>query len=183
MSPRVKGNVVRAWARCAERCGSLSRVRDRLSKETLAVLENPPLPASWTPSVPIDELFAAVYTLEGHSAALQLARMASRELEPTYTTMLSGLLRLLGTSPASLFRRLDSMVKQAMEGVDYRWIQTADCAGTLEVHYPVGSRVSACSFVSMIPTLEIIFRLCRVKGTISDPIVTSESSALFRLSW
>jgi len=181
--PRIKGNILRVWARAVEKAGILPRVESRLSDETLALLKNPPLAGSWTEAAPLSELFLAVHDICGRDTALKLARSTTKEIAPFYMSMLGSLLRLFGTSPASLFQRLHELVKQTMDGLEYRWVATGERSGTMEVIYPPGSTVNQAQFLSIIPTMEVMFDLCKVQGAISDPKPTSDRSAKFTLSW
>jgi len=181
--PRIKGNIIRVWASAIEKAGLMPRIQSRLSKETLEVLRKPPLAGSWTAVTPLAELFLAVHDVCGRDAALKFARQTTRDIAPFYTGMIGALLRLFGTSPASLFSRLNELIKQTMDGLEYRWQSTGDRSGTIEIFYPAGSMVQSAQFLNFIPTIEMMFELCKVKGTVSDPTATSDRSAKFTVGW
>lgn len=182
-TPRVKGNVVRAWVKIAERHGLLAQVRSKLSPSTLAVFQNPPLSGSWIDSRPLTEFFLAVYDTAGRAAALKLSRESTDEVAPFYSGMLGGLLRIFGATPQSLFSRLNDFSKQTMEGVEYRWTKTGETSGTIEVVYPPGYTMTQPQYLTIVPSFEFMFRLCKARGKVSEPVLLSDHSARFEVSW
>ena len=179
----VKGSVVRAWARCAARQGILPEVEKKLSPATLAALRDPPLAGSWVSAEPLTQLFLAVYDTLGRAAAIKLSREAAEEVTPVYAGMLGGLLRLLGTSPASLFGRMNDYSKQAMKGAEFIWTATSERSGVMDVRYGPDVKMTPPQFLTVMPSFESVFTLCKVKGTVSEPDVLAPNHARFKLFW
>jgi hypothetical protein len=180
---RVKGNIVRGWSRVLERQALLEKLRSRLKPSTVTFFADPPLAASWVDSSPLTELFLALYETSGRAAALKFARDTTDEVSPFYIGVLSGVLRLFGTSPASLFARLNDFSKLTMEGVAYRWKSTSERSGFIEVVYPADYKMTAPQYLSVVPSFEIMFTICKIKGTIGDPELLNDHSARFEARW
>ncbi len=49
------------------------------------------------------------------------SRESLKEMMPLLAPMVTGVLRLIGTSPSTVFKRMNDLVKSNIRGVDYRW--------------------------------------------------------------
>src|SRR5262245_19293469 len=100
---RVKGNTFRAYVKYVAENGMLDDVSRQLSPESVALLHTLPLPGSWVDGVALDEIVEAVYELKGGTAVIQMTRaVIDREMLPFFIPALRAIMRVLGTSPATL---------------------------------------------------------------------------------
>lgn len=180
--PRVKGSIVRAWIRAVEKLQLVDTLRPHLSPPTLAVLTTPPLVATWSDQSALNELFLVTHEVCGRAMAMQLARLSTQEIFPTYASLFSGLIKLFGVSPATFFVRLNEWSKQLFEGATIQYTSISDRTGTLEFAYD-RKFASPLQFLTLIPAMESIFQLCRVNGTVSEPEVLSLARARFHVRW
>ena len=97
--------------------------------------------------------------------------------------MVRNILRMIGASPATIYRRWDDLVKTVMRDVHWEWRATADNAGVFVLTYPHGSNVPMRAFCSTVAGLEYGLVLAGKSGVVSDPVRVDHNSAEFEIRW
>jgi hypothetical protein len=184
VSFEVKAATLRAHVKWLLREGKLEAVMARVPPEVAELARDPPLASTWIDYQRIEPIMVALAEIEGTQAVL---RMSRDELKAELTTplrhMISGVLRLFGTSPATVYGRLNDMVKTSARGMDFQFEPQFDRAGVMTVRYDVEREIPFCMFVSCVASLEKVLELCGVHGRVGDPERVNHSTARFRINW
>ncbi|MBL8917774.1 MAG: hypothetical protein JNJ54_02860 [Myxococcaceae bacterium] len=132
MSATNLGGLVKALA--AE--GLFDQLTAKLSPGTLAVLQNPH-GRRWHPGTIALETWGAIIDVAGGPKfeALNL-RITRDSFGPIVRPMLKVVLALGGSSPATLFSRLDDTIKVATKGLRATWTPAGKNGGTVVFEYP-----------------------------------------------
>jgi hypothetical protein len=148
------------------------------------VVRNPPLPGTWIDAWPLFEMVEVIYALEGREGVLQMQRELLRlDVVPLLLPMLSGILRLFGTSPATLYKRFGDVIKTTMEGIRFQYTATSERSGTMEIEYDTDRTIPECAFLTVVAAMETVQRLCGVPGSVSDPEIRGPRRATYQLAW
>jgi hypothetical protein len=181
---RTKGLIFRAHVKWLQQEGKLETIRARLSPATARMLHDPPLASSWMESAALDEIVEQIEVLDGLEGVRRVAMMTLRDqINPMMEPMVRGIMRVIGGSPSTIYRRLGDLVRTVMRDVEYTWTPTGAKSGTLNVRYPRGHNVPMRTFISAIAGLEKALVLCGTKGTVADPVRRSTNSADFNIDW
>jgi hypothetical protein len=184
VSLEVKAATLRAHLKWLEKENRLEAVLARVPPAVATLARNPPLNSTWIDSLKIEPLMIALQELDGTQAVLRMSRdELHAELIAPLRGMISGVLRLFGTSPATVYARLNDMVKTSVRGMDFKFEHTFDRAGIMIVRYDVDREIPHCMFVSCTASLEKVLDLCSVRGRVSDPERVDHATARFRISW
>jgi hypothetical protein len=181
---RVKASILRAHIKWLQSEGRLEAVRAKVSEPTAKVMDDPPLASSWMESAPLDEIVEQIEVLDGLAGvrrvtAMTLHEQVHRVVEP----MIRGIMRIIGTSPHTLYKRLNELLKTVILDVEYQWTPTGDNAGTLSVRYLRGQNVPMRTFICGIAGFEKVLNMCGAAGTVSDPVRRGHNLADFHIEW
>src|SRR5205807_3716495 len=135
-SYRVKGSTLRKEIEYLSDTGRLPTILALLSPEARALVTNPPLASAWIDGALVDEVLAALYNSEGPQAILSMQRQLI--FGPIMALLLpvsTGLVRVLGASPAALYSRFAEMTKRNVEGVDYKYTSLSHRSGKMLVRF------------------------------------------------
>lgn len=181
---QVKASVFRAYIKWIEREGKLAVILPRLTPDTAKLVKTPPLASTWMRSAPLDELVEQIELFGGIEAVKRAGTDTLRdEMGPVLAPMVKNILRLIGASPATLYRHWDDLVKTAMRDVEWSWRATSDNSGMLAMRYPNGRNVALRTFCSTIAGLEHGLVLCGRRGVVGNPIRTDHNAAEFEIRW
>jgi hypothetical protein len=123
----------------------------------------------------------------GDDSLEELAAMTvRRSVGPLLRTAVEGTLRLFGTSPLSLFSRLDKLTGSTVRGIAFSWEAVGPRSGITTVTYPDSRDVPISTFVAMRAGFINVFELCGSTGTVrftervdSPP----RNTARFAITW
>jgi hypothetical protein len=184
MSFEVKGASLRAHIKWLAREKRLDAVLERVPPPVAELARNLPLASTWIDAQLIEPIMQALQELDGTQAVLRMSREELRaDLIAPLRGMISGILRLFGTSPASVYPRMNDMVKTSVRGMDFHFERQFDRAGVMEVRYDVEREIPFCMFVSCTAALEMVLELCGVVGRVGDAERVDRRTARFRISW
>ena len=180
----VKGSSVRAYLTELQETKKLEALTARVSPEAAALVRDPPMPSSWVDAHRMGELVEAYSGLAGHEAALELGRaVVGKHMLPFFLPMLTGIMRVIGVSPASLFARFGTIVQTSVRGVDYRYQALSDTSGRMETGYDTNRSLTWAVFAQNVAGLEAIFRVCGAKGSVGAIEIVNPQTARYPLSW
>jgi hypothetical protein len=181
---RTKGSIFRAHLKWLQQEGKLETVRLKVSSPTQRMMDDPPLASSWIDSPPLDEIMEQIEVLDGLEGVRRVSMMTLRDqISGFMVPMVRGIMRVIGTSPATLYKRMGDLVRTVMQDVEYQWTPTGGNAGTLNVKYPRGHNVPMRTFVAAVPGFENTLELCGATGTVSEPVRRGTNSADFHIKW
>jgi hypothetical protein len=179
----VKALTFRAYLAQIDKLGALEAVKARVPPETLHAMEEPPLPTVWMDPLRFEEMMCALEAVRGLHAVRTVSRAAlDAATVPNLRPILSGLLRMFGTSPATLLTRMSDFSKPVSLGPEYEWIAEGPQGGRLIVTFP--RRVPRVTCVSFESGCALILDLCRVKGCVSPTEMSGDGTrATIRVTW
>lgn len=185
---QVKGFMVRSIVTVLLRHGLRDQVVARVGPRAAALIEDPPLATEWLDVVPHNEILQALFELLGSEKLRALNREAVElGVSPLVKGAAMSVLRVFGTSPATLLARFDRVSGTTARGILYRWTPAGENGGSLEIAYPGLQNVPLGPLVATAGALSIIFELCGVReGTIGDPewvSSTVRNRARYPVSW
>lgn len=116
--------------------GLIEKVKAEVRPETLAALENP-MSARWHPGALAVDVWNAVIKVDGPQQyeALNL-KLTSESFGPVVRPLIKVALALGGSSPATIFSRLNDAIKVATRGVTVSWAPSGPTAGQVTFEYP-----------------------------------------------
>jgi hypothetical protein len=166
----VKGSIVRSLVAAIAAHGQRDAVAARVSPAARALLTDPPLPTMWIDGRLSLELYQAVYDAAGAEQLRRISREAiERGVVPLLRSIIERVLAIFGTSPATLLSRLDRAAAGTTRGLVYRYEAIDDTSGRFEIEFPSLTDVPFGAFVATGGALELVFELCGVRGTFSEP--------------
>jgi hypothetical protein len=180
---RLKASSFRSYVGIVERQGRRDAVLALVPPDTGELMKSPPLPGSWMDLRHILDVIQAVETVGGMTAVLDLARQGTEDARRAYMVIVDGVLRLFGTSPATLFKRMNTLVASFIEGIDYRYTATGERSGVMEVEYRCGFEIPMCVFVGSISVFQTLIHSCGCEGVIGQPERLSATTARFQIRW
>jgi hypothetical protein len=163
--------------------GKRDAVMALVPPETAALIASPPLAGSWMDLGHIFQIVFAMEKLGGLAAVRDLAKKGTDDARKPYMSIVESVLKLFGTSPATLFKRMNSLVSSFIEGVEYNYTPKTDRSGFMEAHYHADYEIPMCVFVSLIPTFQILLDACGAKGSVGTPERTGPTKGRFLISW
>jgi hypothetical protein len=182
-SARLKASTLRSYIQVLVNNGWLEEAIARVPSDTRAVLVDPPLASTWVDFVHIVHVTQAVEAIAGMVGVREFARRAFDDAKKPHHRLLEGLVRLFGTSPATVFKRLNELVKSTVENLRYCYTPTSTRSGVLETEYLVDYEIPTCVFVGQIPALQGILDACGVEGIIGNPERLGPNKVNYRIQW
>lgn len=137
MEPYLASSVhIAGFVSAAKRLNVLEKALPLLAAPTRHVLEHP-FDQKWVPAQVIQDLTARVADAYGPETLDELNFMMTKDsLGKLVLPMLKVALAITGSSPATVFSRLNDSVKVAMQGVTTKWVAEGANAGRVTVRYP-----------------------------------------------
>lgn len=136
MSFEVSGINLSALAKVLQAEGLYAQVAAEVAPETRLVLERPLL-STWHPGRHGEALWAAVIKVGGPAKLEELnLKLTRQSFGPVVRPLVKVALALTGSSPATLFSRLNEAVKVATRGLNVTWAPRSASAGDLTFEYP-----------------------------------------------
>ena len=180
---RLKASTFRTYVGILGKDGRRDAVLALVPPATAALMRDPPLAGSWMDLTHMHAIDQAVETLGGMAAVRDLARRGTEAARKPYMGVVEGVLKLFGTSPATLLKRMNTLVSSFIEGIDYKYIVTSDRAGVMEVTFAADYELPTSAFVGQVPTLQTLLDACGVKGVVSAPERLGPNRARFKIQW
>ncbi|MEO7327383.1 MAG: hypothetical protein ABI193_02310 [Minicystis sp.] len=185
--PEVKGSIIRPLIAVITGRGLLDAVAARVSPETRVILREPPLFTAWIDVRNSIEIYQAVLEIVGADQLRAIGREAiAQGLMPLLRSTIERVLAVFGVSPASLFARLDRAAGGTSRGMLYRYVPIDETSGDFDLEIPALTDVPLGPFVSTGGALELIFELCKVRGTLSEPRMVPNgrnNRMRYRVTW
>src|SRR5262249_10234826 len=153
-----------------ELLGITKEVLAAVSDETRAELENPPPASSWIDAMVIEEMIAAVDSVRGLYAVRKVTRdgqMAA--IAPLLQPVLSGLLRLFGTSPLTLLQRFAQLSSRNVRGLELEWTTDSERGGRLRIKFP-RKKIPRSAFVGFESGIVNLVEVCGAKAKVDDTV-------------
>ena len=180
---QLKAMTFRSYLAILAKDNQLAAVVARVPPATAALMADPPLAGSWMDFIAMLHISEAMESIGGMAAVRDLARKGTNDARKPYMGVVETVLKLFGTSPATLFKRMNSLVGSFIRGVDFRYIVESEHSGVMEVEFLPEYPIPLCVFVSQMPTFQALFETCSVKGVVGQPDRLSTQKARFNLQW
>jgi hypothetical protein len=181
---RIKGLAFRAYVTWLQREKKIDAIIARLPASTAALVKEPPLPGAWIEGVDMVRIVSAIEMVAGIEAVRRCGRETIEDMLPKHHMLVTGLLRLFGATPATLFRRVNDLVRTSVEGMSYTYTPTEERAGVMEVRYSVPGELPMCAFVNGMTLFMVLFRLAGIpNGYIGDPERRGPATVAYQLRW
>ncbi len=180
---RVKGLPFRMYVGWLERQKLTEPVIARLPPTTAALLRHPPLPGAWIDGMEMVRIVSAIEMIGGLDAVRRCGRETIEDLLPKHHTLVTGLLRLFGATPATLFRRVNDLVRTSVEGISYTYTPKGDRSGLMEVRYNVPGELPMCAFINGMTLFMVLFALAGIEGRIGNPERRGPATVAYQLDW
>jgi len=181
---RAKGVMFRAHVEYLEKIGKLDAVLERVLPETMALARNLPLPGSWIDGWHLNELVQGLYEMEGTAGARRLIQgVVDGRMMSILLPVIKAVMRVLGGSPAILFARYGDVLQRHIEGLDFQWTQTDEDGGTVVLHFHTERKLLMSHFLCAVQGLHVVFQICSVHGTVSEPEIIDSQTARYQVHW
>ena len=182
-----KASSVRGIVEVLRRERTFDQVLNSVSADSRELMLHPPAASAWIPSTRVEPIMDAVLACSGPNACRRVVRDASLLVQvPMMTSMLSGLLRVFGSTPHTLYMRVHDQMKLIRRGCHADYMRVGEKACRLRVTFLAQSVVSQSTALGLAGGLEIPLLVTNVRGTVSDPIkVTSSRDDCydFEIAW
>jgi hypothetical protein len=183
MKLKVKANTFRSYIRILTEDGKLDAVAALVPGDTAQLMRNPPLPGSWMDGRHMHDIVVAVDAGGGLAAVRELSRRGTADARKPYMSIVETVLKLFGTSPATLFKRMNKLVDSFLQGVDFRYTPQTERSGVMEVEWSVEYEMPSCEFVGLMPTFQTLLDSCGAKGVVGMPERMGRNKARYRIQW
>ena len=180
---RVKALTFRSFVTAVEKHGKRDAVLTRVPRDTAALIESPPLPGSWMDLWTVWHIIQALEEIGGMPLVREVSRQATDDARRPYMRIVDSVLKMFGTSPATLFKRMNSLVTSFIQGVDYAYSVRDDRSGIMQVVYKCQPAIPDCVFVSLTPTFQTLLESCGHQGLVSPYERLSTHSARYVIQW
>jgi hypothetical protein len=181
---RLKGSVYRSYVKLLEREGRLEGLVAKLAPADAELFRNVPLSSTWVDGEPLARLNGIIYEMEGAIGLKKIARQTLDEgMLPMLRPMLQGVMRVFGVSPATLFTRMNDLVKTTCQGLEYDYKRVTDRSGTMDARYGTVDPVPPHVWLAGMASFEAILALCSVKGSVSEAEVLGPRHGRYRIVW
>jgi len=180
---RLKAMTFRSYVSILGRDGKREAVIALVPPDTAALIASPPLAGSWMDLRHILNITEAVEKLGGMNAVRELSRRGTEESRKPYMGVVEMVLKLFGTSPATLLKRMNTLVSSFIEGVDYRYVSGNERSCVMEMAWAADYEIPMSVFVSQIPTFQTLLDACGVKGIVGQPERVSANKARYLIQW
>jgi hypothetical protein len=176
--------MLRAYVEWLTKERLVDEVARRVPPATAALMRSPPLAGTWIDRKDVAPIVVAVDQIAGTSGVRRMSTTALRggiaaRLRPALTRILA----FLGTSPATLYKRMDDVLRTTIEGIHSQYTETSERSGVVEVRYDLNEEVPLCSFIALMASLEAALDFCEVKGVVGEPERTGPASVRFKIRW
>jgi hypothetical protein len=180
----VKGSVLRAYAASLAKTGLLAYAMERVKPATARSLTDPPLAGTWVDATVIADLAHVVHQHGGDEAVLALAAGALKEqtVQPL-VAMVESVLRVVGTSPATVLSRLSALLRTTARGLEIAYAASSDRSGWVTVTHDTPVPLPAASFITTVPVLRLALQICGRSGTVGMPEMAARNQARYRVEW
>jgi hypothetical protein len=180
---RLKAWTFRTYLTLLAKDEKCDTVMALVPPETATLMANPPLAGSWMDFSHILNIVKAVEKVGGLAAVRELARKGNEQARKPYMGIVETVLRLFGTSPATLFKRMNSLVSSFLQGVDFAYTPINEQSGFMEVTYAAEFEIPSCAYMTLVPTFETLLGACGARGVVGAPERLSATSARLRIQW
>jgi hypothetical protein len=180
---RLKATTVRAYINVLVRDPRAQAIIARMPPETADLIHNPPLASSWVAWKHVVHIMQAVESVSGMAGVRELNRRSIDEAKAPHMRILEGIIRLLGPSPAILFKRVNEMVKHTLVNIEFTYRASTDRSGTLEVLFRSDEEVPECMLMGPVVTAEALFAACGKKGAVGNPERLSRNRYAYAVHW
>jgi hypothetical protein len=181
---KIKGLALRMYVAWLEREKKTEAVIARLPPATAALLRDPPLAGSWIDGMDMVRIVAAIEMVGGLDAVRRCGKETIEHILPKHHTLVTGLLRLFGATPATLFRRVNDLVRTTVEGINYTYTPQSERSGVMEVRYNVPGELPMCAFINGMTLFMVLFALAGIpNGYIGDPQRRGPATVAYELRW
>jgi hypothetical protein len=161
----------------------LDAVKALVPPDTAALLVRPPLETTWIDFQHNVRIIEAIEKLAGTIAVRDFSRKMTDKARKPYLRIVEGLLRMFGTSPATLFKRVDDIARGFVTNHHFKYAPINERSGMMEIFYDVDYPIPDCIFVSSMPSFETLLNMCGVKGMVYSPERLGPQRARFRIEW
>lgn len=182
-SPRIKALTFRSYISILTKELRYDAVVAAVPAETARLMAAPPLAASWMDFRHLVYIGSAVEVIGGTTAVRDLARKATDDARKPYMGVVESVLKLFGTSPATLFKRMSSLVNSFIQGVDFEYTPLSERSGTMEVQYHADYEIPNSVFVGVAPTFQTLLDACGATGVVGPAQRISATAARFSIRW
>ena len=149
--------------------GCTAQVKEKVSKETVRLIDNPPFPFAWIPARPMDELESALALVAGRQACVDLGMLAGRKLGGSIIQpVLKMATALFGNTPAAVFQNLERFYAMVLKGMKFEYQPLGPREGIVRA-VAEGPGVPAALFDVTRGNLTYVLELCGVQGTVDAP--------------
>ena len=180
---QLKAMTFRSYLAILAKDNQLAAVVARVPPATAALMADPPLAGSWMDFIAMLHISEAMESIGGMAAVRDLARKGTNDARKPYMGVVETVLKLFGTSPATLFKRMNSLVGSFIRGIDFQYIAKSERSGVMEVTFLPEYPIPMCVFVSQVPSYQTLFETCGVSGVIGQPERVSTQKARTTLQW
>jgi hypothetical protein len=180
---RLKALTFRSYVRIIATDGRRDAVLALVPPETAALIAEPPLAGSWMDLRHVIHITQAVEQIAGMTAVRDLARRSTDDARKPYMAVVEGVLKLFGASPATLFKRMNTLVSSFIEGVAYRYTGLSERSGVMEIAWAADFEIPTCVLVSQIPSLQTLIDACGAKGVVGAPERIAANKARYLIQW
>ena len=180
---RVKALTFRSFVTAVEKHGKRDAVLTRVPRDTAALIESPPLPGSWMDLWTVWHIIQALEEIGGMPLVREVSRQATDDARRPYMRIVDSVLKMFGTSPATLFKRMNSLVSSIIEGVTFRYTVLSERSGVMDVEWEADYEMPACEFVGLVPTFQTLLSACGAKGVVGTPERTGPNKARYAIQW
>lgn len=127
---------IQALVRAIETNGHTAKMRAIASPALREALDFP-AKQSWWPSTTLSELMSTLGQVVGDDGIRVVARTAfDNTMGSIITPLITVLMAVFGATPATLGKRVDSLLKVASQNVRTQWDDAGPKGGVLTIHYP-----------------------------------------------
>lgn len=175
--------IVRGYCSALADRDVLAKVREVAPPAVQKVLDQPPLPIGWVPSELMDAFFGAMGKVLTLAEVRAIGYTSVRDnIGPILRPILRGLLRVFGTTPASIFGHFDKVTAIMIRGMKFEWKSGGPTSGTMTLLSP--APMPDATYAGFEGAFLFAFDVCSVKGTVGESRVTQEGCrADVDISW
>lgn len=183
----TKGSVLRSIATTLTENRLFDGIAAAVSPTTRAMMLDPPLPTVWVDGRLLNEIYEAILKLHGADALRRMNRQAIEHgVSPLIRGAAESILRVFGSSPATLLSRLGRVSGTISRGVTYRYDAETETSGMFEIECTHLDNVPLGAFIALVGGLELVFDMCSVRGSFGQPEVVQNgrhNRVRFPVSW
>jgi len=181
------GSVLRISVDFLRERDLLTRIREKISASTAALVDKPPFALSWIPAGAMDDLETALFAVAGSQPCADLGAVAARKLGGSVIApVLKMATMLFGNTPQALFQNLDRFYPMVLKGMSFTYEARGEREGIVRA-FAAGPGVPSALFHVTRGNLIYIFELCGVTGTAGPPeeirCGPHGGEALYRVRW